>query len=345
MISRVSLTTAVCLLALVSTQCRPVSGNVEHETTGAALSGSLDAGSDARTSSVADDGYCEAPAGGARRDQVCHRWRCEAHAATAAAVWTGSASTCNAGAVDADAAARALAAINLHRFIADVPPLVTEPAWAKAAEECALVAHANQRLSHTPTPDWSCWSDLAATASAVSLIANRSAPPAIAALIEDPGNGETMVHRRWLLSEELLYVGIGSTDRYSCVVVDGRSLDHANGTTPTRTRPTAEREAFRHWTAWPPPGPVPLDIFASERLDEVGWTVQSSNADLEHANVTVTVDGEAAPIHLTHLSPLEGSASAVSFTPDGWRAETGHTYHVTVGDGAIAFSVEPTDCE
>jgi hypothetical protein len=343
---RVSPTSMACLLALAVTNCRPISGNLEQETAGAALTNASDAGADADGATVADDEYCESPIGSTRRDAVCHRWRCDARFATAPARWTGSASSCDAGGVDDGAVDRALAAINLHRFLADVPPLLAEPTWSKAAQDCALVAHANRRLSHTPTPDWTCWSDLAASASAVSLIANRSAPPAVAALIEDPGNATTLVHRRWLLSEELLFVGFGSTDRYSCIVVDGRSIDRANGTTSRRTRPASETESVRHWTAWPPPGPVPFDVFASERLDEVGWTVQSSLLDLEDAKVLVTVDGEAAPIHLTHLAPHEGSASAVSFAPDGWRTETGHVYRVTVdGDAPISFSVEPTDCE
>lgn len=345
--SRVSPWWTTALLALAATGCRPISGNLEQEATGAALSDSLDAGvDDGDASSFGDEEYCARPVGSSRRDAVCHRWRCDARLGTASARWTGDASSCSAGDVDADAVERALAAINAHRFIAGVPPIVSEPTWSKAAQECALVAHANARLSHTPTRDWTCWNDLAASASAVSLIANRSAPPAVGALFEDPGNATTLVHRRWLLWEELLFVGLGSTDRYSCVVVDGRSIDRANGATARRARPDSETESFRHWTAWPPAGVVPFDVFVSERLDEVGWTVQTSRVDLDDAKVTVTVDGEAAPIHLTHLEPYEGSASAVSFTPDGWRTQPGHTYRVTVsGDAGIDFSVEPTDCD
>src|SRR5690606_34986449 len=138
--------------------------------------------------------------------------------------WNGDTGSCNPGDIDMAAAERAVRNINMHRFIADVPPVVHVPEWTKPAQECALLAHANQKLSHTPPRDWSCWSDVASQVSAVSLIANRSAPPAIGAFMEDPGNETTMGHRRWLLSEEIWRVGIGSTSRYTCVVVDGRNL-------------------------------------------------------------------------------------------------------------------------
>lgn len=244
----------------------------------------------------------------------------------------------------------------MHRFLAGVAPVRAEAAWSNAAQECALVAHANAKLSHTPPPDWRCWSDLAAHTSEVSLIANRSAPPAIAAFIEDPGNETTMVHRRWLLSERISRVGFGSTDRYSCVVVDGRSLGAGtNEDTDENERSSGRSEgeddsgdrehADRDWVAWPPPGPVPIDVFTTERLDEIGWTIQSSSDDLDAANVTVTSDGAKLAIEATHLTPLLGSRSAIRLVPKGWKTEAGRAYVVSVsGKASFDFTVEPTDC-
>jgi hypothetical protein len=291
---------------------------------------------------------CNRPMGNSRRDQVCHRWACEGGAAAAPAHWTGESSSCSAGDFDDDAANRALAAINLHRFLADVPQVAVESDWAGPAQQCALLAHANAKLSHTPPSDWRCWSNTAAATSAVSLIANRSAPPAIAAFIEDPGNEDTMVHRRWLLSEELTEVGLGSTDHYSCVVVEGQDLPakapkadkgdkHAKGA-------AAEK---RGWVAWPPAGPVPIDVFESEHLDEIGWTIQSSSDDLDRSSVSVSVsvDGASRPVRVSHLTALHGSRSAIRFVPDGWKTETGRSYAVSVrGPMKIDFTVEAVDC-
>ena len=132
------------------------------------------------------------------RDEVCHRWHCDGRAKEPAARWNGDSASCSAGVLDSEAAERALRVLNVHRFLAGLLPVAAEPAWTNAAQDCALVAHANAKLSHTPPRDWRCWSELGARTSGVSLIANRSAPQAITAFIEDPGNESSMVHRRWL---------------------------------------------------------------------------------------------------------------------------------------------------
>ena len=343
---------AFLLLALLATACSLRSGNLEPDSSsadGASTTKEIRSSTTSSTSAV-DDEVCRAEPGPSRRDQVCHRWRCDGRDASVAARWSGELSSCSAGDLDGAAAERALRLVNLHRFLAGVEPVTAEATWTGAAQQCALVAHANGKLSHTPSPDWRCWSDVAALTSSVSLIANRSAPPAIAAFIEDPGNEATMVHRRWLLSEELKHVGFGSTDRYSCVVVDGRSLDAAAnaGAAKTVSAPVddAEHAEPRGWVAWPPPGPVPLDVFRSERLDEIGWTVQSSSDDLDHATVSVTSEGTKLPITTTALEPLEGSRSAIRFVPEGWKTESGRAYVVSVeGTRALEYTVEPTGCE
>lgn len=282
---------------------------------------------------------CREPTDVGRRDEVCRRWACNGRDVKVP-LWRGDPSTCNAGDLDADAAERALRIVNLHRFLADVPPVIRVSEWARPAQQCALLAHANAKLSHTPPRDWRCWSDVAAEVSSVSLIANRSAPPAINAFIEDPGNEQTMVHRRWLLSEEIWRIGVGSTDRYSCVVVDGRKLENGSS---QEGRPTTNK---RGWVAWPPSGPVPMEVFETERLDDIGWTVQSANDDLDQATITVTSEGKELAIRATHLEPFEGSRSAIRFVPNGWKTEPGHTYAVSVhGSATIDFTVEPIPCD
>jgi hypothetical protein len=288
------------------------------------------------------DATCRRPAGADRSDQVCHRWLCENRDASAPARWAGDPSSCSAGELDGDAVERAVRLVNLHRWLAGVAPVTAEPSWSGAAQECALVAHANAKLSHTPPPEWRCWTERAAIASSVSLIANRSAPAAIGAFIEDLGNEATMVHRRWLLSEELAEIGIGTTDRYACVVVDGRSLDEPGPAAEPRTTRVAERG----WVAWPPAGPVPIDVFEAERLDDIGWTVQSSSDELAGATVTIRSDAEELPVHVTELAPLHGGRGAVRFVPAGWRTEAGKRYEVVVRAGAtrIELVVEPISC-
>jgi len=329
--------------------CSVQSGNLEPESDPAqSASTTADTRASTAPADVAvDDELCRTEPGPSRRELVCHRWRCEGREGRAAARWSGDASSCNAGDLDAEAADRALRVLNLHRFLAGLDAVRVEAAWTGAAQECALVAHANAKLSHTPPPDWRCWSDVAALTSSVSLIANRSAPLAIAAFVEDPGNETTMVHRRWLLSEKVTRIGLGSTDRYACVVVDGRTLPakaKANGATVAPSAPT--EPSPRDFVAWPPAGPVPMDVFTSERLDEIGWTVQSSSDDLDRATVSVSSGGRELPVKTVRLAPLQGSRSAIRFVPDGWTTEAGRSYVVKVtGWRSFDFTVEPTDCE
>jgi hypothetical protein len=88
-------------------------------------------------------------------------------------------------------------------------------------------------------------------------------------------------------------------------------------------------------------------VFSTERLDEVGWTIQTSSDDLDRAAVVkVSVDGRELPVRTTKLTPLLGSRSAIRFVPDGWKTEAGRSYAVSVtGARAIEFTVEPIDCD
>jgi hypothetical protein len=290
---------------------------------------------------------CTPPATDSVQDGVCSRWAC-AHAELVAAPWDGDANQCSAGTMDANARERAFHLINAYRSLARVPELTAEPRWDAPAQDCALLAHANQRLSHFPSRDWSCWSDRGARASAVSLVANRSAPLAIDPFIEDPGNEPSMVHRRWLLSERIHRIGLGSTSRFSCALVDGREWDGADTNIgPQAVAPTST-EAIPSWVAWPPPGPVPFDVWGRTKLDAMGWTVQSSSLDLDGASVVVRVAGETAPrpLRISGLERTLGSLTAIRFVPDGWSTEPGTRYdvHVEKEGVLIDFAVEPIDC-
>lgn len=282
---------------------------------------------------------CVPPSGDDRASLVCHRWACD-RADLSAATWGGDPGSCAAGDVDVDAQARALRAINTYRFLAGVREVALEPEWNGAAQDCALVAHANGKLSHAPPPSWACWSPRAASASAVSLIANRSAPVAIDAFVADGGNEDTMVHRRWLLNQRVRRLGLGSTSRYGCVVVDGRAFD------PPGVKPEPDALAPALYEAWPPAGPVPVDALAETRVDVVGWTVQSSSADLDDARVEVTSSGRALPVETFPLARTLGSLSAIRFVPRGWATEAGARYEVRVvsREASIAFTVEPIAC-
>jgi hypothetical protein len=139
-----------------------------------------------------------------------------------------------------------------------------------------------------------------------------------------------MGHRRWILSNDLGPIGIGSTDAYSCLMVIGGS-----------------GAAGKPWQAWPPAGPVPYGVWTVswETLDETGWTVQSDPIELGGASVSVSEAGTALPVDVNELAGGYGSSSALRFRPRGWSAQPGHVYSVSVGSNPpIAYDVDVVAC-
>ena len=150
----------------------------------------------------------------------------------------------------------------------------------------------------------------------------------------DPGNDTTIGHRRWLLSNYLGPIGLGSTSVNSCLMVIG-----GNG------------NAGKAWLAWPPPGPVPyqalhVPTIGWSDVDKTGWTVQSDTIDLGAATVSVTVDGVDRPVATNVLGQNYGSSYAIRCVPQCWTVEPGKTYEVERGNvaQATARAVPNFDC-
>lgn len=273
-----------------------------------------------------------------RKDLVCWRWRCD-RTNRSEGTWSGNLAACNAGDISAAGRANALKQVNLYRFIADLPAVANDATKSSNAQKCALMQHANGMLSHAPPTSWKCYTAEGATAAGRSNIATAPAVSSIDLYMADPGNPTTIGHRRWLLSNSLGPIGIGSTlvgtAGYSCLHVIGGS-----------------GAAGKAWRAWPPPGPVPIEMFNAlsfAPLDTVGWTLQSDTLNLAGATATVKDGTTIVPFTTTQLLANYGSRYAIRFTATNtaWRAQAGHTYNVTIvgsGIAAITYSVQPTAC-
>lgn len=273
--------------------------------------------------------------GGTRAEQVCRRWRCD-RADMNEGTWSGSVSPCNAGTLDDVGKNNALKLINLYRFIADLPPVTLDATKNQAAQDCSLMMDANNQLSHTPPATWTCYSMNGATAAGRSNICSTRAVRCIDMYMSDFGNATTIGHRRWFLSNQLGPIGVGGTTGGSCHHVIGGS-----GT------------ATKAWLAFPPPGPVPLEVIripGNPSVDSTGWTVQTYSApySLVGATVTVTEGGVNKPVTVTQLGDNYGSRYAIRFNPMGWTSEAGKTYQVTVTAPAlttpITYAVEVVSC-
>jgi hypothetical protein len=227
--------------------------------------------------------------------------------------------------VSAPGRANALKLVNLYRWMAGLPEVTGNGSMDANAQECALMMDANNALSHTPPNSWNCYNATGASAAGQSNIATTPGVQAVDLYMTDPGNPTTIGHRRWILSNSLGPIGLGSTSDYSCMMVIGGSGN-----------------ANQAWTAYPPPGQVPLELFnvSFQTLDSTGWTVQSDSIDLGGAQVTVTDGGQNRPVSVTQLNGGYGSSFAIRFNPQGWSTQAGHTYSVSITGIAQAISYD-----
>jgi hypothetical protein len=262
-------------------------------------------------------------------EAICARWRWDREDLSEG-TWTGSVDTCTSGDVTGGGRENALKLVNLYRWLVDLPPVVADPARNQQAQDCALMMHANGTLNHRPPTSWRCYTESGASGAGNSNIASGPGVSAVDMYISDWGNATTIGHRRWILSDGLGTVGIGSTSSYSCLHI----LHYFGGS--------------RAWTAFPGPGPFPIQAMNAsyQSIDETGWTLQSDSIPLGAAVVTITSGGSTLPVATTQLLGNYGSNYAISIIPQGWRSEAGRAYHVEVTGTStpISYDVRMIDC-
>jgi len=194
---------------------------------------------------------------------------------------------------------------------------------------------ANDTLSHEPPMSWKCYSEVGAQGARTSNISSGPGVSSVLSYMVDDGNLTTFGHRRIILSNELGPIGLGSAGK------DGSSCMQNIGGKGT---------ANKAWMAWPPPGPFPMQAYVDaykRSLDATGWSIQSKDIDLSKATVTVTSGGQNKAVKVEQLTGNYGQAKAIRVAPDGWKAEVGATYSVSVGGTAtpIAYDFQLIDCK
>jgi hypothetical protein len=260
------------------------------------------------------------------RDEVCAQWRA-GRVENARDPWIEDpADMCAPGTLSREAIDDTLRRVNVFRWLVGLPPVTDDPAQHPYDQACALMMYVNRRLDHMPPSSWTCWSMEGYQGARTSNLALgvRSPAEAIDLYMDDSGV-PSLGHRRWVLNGPLGRVGIGFAGNAQCLGVfdmSGRS--------------------DRMWTAFPNPGPVPIDAIRGL------WSFHSNRFSMRSATVTVerAGDGMVLPVAVDH--PPDGfGPSTVSFEPMGWRPEVGQRYRVTVGSvtgGPIAYEVEPVSC-
>jgi uncharacterized protein YkwD len=262
--------------------------------------------------------------------QVCSRWLADRQDLSEG-TWSGNVSSCDPGDVTANGRANALKMVNLYRWLADLPTATTDAGRDANAQACALMMHANGSLSHSPPTNWDCYTSAGDSAAGASNIATAPGVSAVDMYMVDSGNPSTMGHRRWILSNSLGAIGLGTTSSYSCMTVISTG-GNANAA----------------WTAYPPPGVFPHGAVQPSwsSIDNTGWTLQSDSISLSGAQVSITSGGQDRPVTVSQLLSGYGSTHAISFIPNGWTTQPDTTYTVSVTgiSPTITYDVQVVTC-
>ena len=264
---------------------------------------------------------------------LCARWKGD-RAQLGEGTWSGEVNSCKKGAVSEEGLENTLRLVNLYRFIAGLAPVTEDPARSESAQACALMMHANGALNHSPPMNWKCWTAEGSGSAGKSNISSTPGVLGVDLYMVDPGNETTIGHRRWILSNSLGPIGMGSTSQNSCLQVIGGSGD-----------------AGKAYMPWPSAGLVPLQALHVPTIgwtdvDKTGWSVQSDSIDLGAATVSVTEGGVDLPVAVNVLGQNYGSTYALRFVPQGWAVAAGKTYKVVLGNVSqpIAYEVTVVDC-
>jgi len=264
---------------------------------------------------------------------TCARWNAD-RADMSEGTWSGDIASCDPGAISATGHDNALRLFNLYRWLGDLPAVTTDADRDRKAQACALLMDANNDLSHDPPQDWTCWTQDAYDGASSSNISSGPGVSSVDGYMLDPGNEDTLGHRRWILSNSLGPIGLGSTGP-----MGASCMQNLNGT----------GKAGKAWQAWPSPGAFPLQAIHASRfggsLDETGWSLQSDSIDLAAGTVTITSGGSELAVTVTELPGGYGSRYALSIVPDGWTTAVG-TYTVTLSGASmpVTYDVDIVDC-
>ncbi len=269
--------------------------------------------------------------------EVCDAWQ-SGHVITEPSPLVSDGTDCNPGTLTEAALTDTLTRLNMFRWLVGLGPSTDDASLNSLAQACANLESwwdwSLPNSPHSPPAGVKCYTPEGASGAGQSNIAWGSGHPANAMdqYMEDWGNETTMGHRRWLMNPPLGPVGIGywqTGGQYGnaqCLAVFGSS---GQGPHPA-------------WYAWPPPGFVP------QEAANWTWTFQGSLAGLAGGTASVLRVDDATPLAVKMMPLSQGyGEDTISWVAQGWTAEAGKTYRVTITGlpgGDVVYDVKPVQC-
>ncbi len=290
---------------------------------------------------LSQNGGCEpAPPGDPStrtQEEVCQKWK-EGHVVTTPDPLVTSGAECDAGTLKQGAINDTLSRINMFRWLAGLGPTTDDPGLDANAQLCANLESwwdfGMGGSPHSPPASSKCFTQTGADTAGQSNIAWGSGHPAqaIDQFMQDNGNETTLGHRRWIVNPPLNPVGIGywsgggQYGNSECLRVFGSSGDGPNP----------------DWVGVPNQGFVPID------MAQWTWSFHGNQGGVPNAQITVLSVDDNTPLDVKVLNLSQGyGEEAISWIPQGWQAQAGKTYRVTVTGvtgGDIVYDVKPVSC-
>ena len=197
--------------------------------------------------------------------------------------WTGSVEGCVPGDTSAAHKQATLSTLNYYRNLVKLPPVVLVDTYAAINREAALMQRAQNKLSHTPLPDWKCYTAAAADGAGSSIIAlNLAGPWAMLGYMQDVEKPE-LGHRRFMLNSKMLETSTGDTINTNAMWIYGREAA------------VSPPNIVANGIPWPPSGFVPWSSYVVLPTDH--WSFSLPDGDFSAATVSLRNDkGQALAV-------------------------------------------------
>ena len=177
--------------------------------------------------------------------------------------FTGDVANCIAGTTSREFRNSVIQRVNWYRRMAGLGAVTENPEHSAGAQHAALMMLAAKDLSHHPSTDWPCYSDVGAGYASLSNLGLGSAGVSgIDGYMQDPGaNNLEVGHRRWILHPQMQQMGTGnmrsSDSDYSIYSGKANSLFVIDRLNIWADRLGVSEE--RDFVSWPPSGYVPAN--------------------------------------------------------------------------------------
>ena len=263
--------------------------------------------------------------------------------------YTGDVDQCVAGTTSQDFRDSVLRRVNWYRRMAGLATVAEDPALTATAQRKALIMLAQGALSHTPSPDWACYSDIDHPGENLGL--GHAGVRGVDGYMQDSGdNNRAVGHRLQILSPLVVRIGTGNVrdgDR-RFGVANAMHLDYDFNLVP------AAREV-RGLVAWPPPGYVSAPAvwgrwsFSRQRIEtevnRVGNTIYTrwflSGPDFSRASVAVSDDNGPVPTEIIHRDgALVWAVNGDTRSAPWPEPADDHCYTVTISGVRVSGAVQ-----